>query len=45
MNSYYTDDMGNKRVTDQIQDDRQTLGKYPIRDRVRVGVRNQLPTP
>ena len=27
-----------KRATDQIQGDRQTLGKYPIRVRVRVVV-------
>ena len=31
--------MGSKRATYQIQDDRQTLGKYPIRVRVRVRVR------
>ena len=31
--------MGNsKQATDQIQGDRQTLGKYPIRFRVRVRV-------
>ena len=27
-----------KRATEQIQGDRQTLGKYTIRVRVRVGV-------
>ena len=31
--------MGIKRATEQVQDDRQTLGKYPIRVRVRVRVR------
>ena len=31
--------MGSKKATDQVQVDRQTLGKYPIRVRVRVGVR------
>ena len=36
------DDMGSKRVTDQVQDDRQTLGKYPIRFKVRVRVSVQL---
>ena len=47
--------MGSKRALDQVQDDRQTLGKYLIRVRfrvrvrvmvrvrVRVGVRVQLP--
>ena len=37
--------MGSKRATDQVQDDRHTLGKYPImgRVRVRVRVRVQLP--
>ena len=30
--------MGSKRATDQVQDDRQTLGKYPIRVRVTVTV-------
>ena len=30
--------MGNKRATDQVHDDSQTLGKYPIRVRVRVAV-------
>ena len=39
--------MGSKRATDQLQDDRQTLGKYPIRVwvrfRFRVRVRVQLP--
>ena len=33
--------MGSKRATYQVQDDIQTLGKYPIRVRVRVRV--QLP--
>ena len=33
--------MVSKKATDQVQDDRQTLGKYPIRVRVRVRV--QLP--
>ena len=33
------DDMCSKQATDQIQGDRQTLGKYPIRVRVRVRVR------
>ena len=34
------DDMdSSKRATDQIQGDRQTLGKYPIMVRVRVSVR------
>ena len=32
--------MGSKRATDQILGDRQTLGKYPIRARVRVRVRD-----
>ena len=42
--------MGSKRATDQVHDDRQTLGKYPIRVMVRVMVRvgvmvrSQLPT-
>ena len=39
--------MGSKRATDQVHDDRQTLGKYPIRvrvrDRIRVRFRVQLP--
>ena len=39
--------MGSKQAIDQVQDDRQTLGKYKIkvmvRVRVRVGVRVQLP--
>ena len=37
--------MGIKRATDQVHNDRQTLGKYPIRVRVgvRVRVRFQLP--
>ena len=35
--------MGSKRATYQVQDDRQTLGKRPIRVRVRVRVRVQLP--
>ena len=30
--------MGSKRSTYQVQDDRQTLGKYPIRFRVRIRV-------
>ena len=34
--------MGSKKATDQIQGDIHTLGKYPIR--VRVRVRDQLPT-
>ena len=34
--------MGSKRATDQVQDDRQTLGKYPIKVRVRVRVGVQL---
>ena len=33
------DAMGSKRATYQVQDDRQTLVKYPIRVRVRVRVR------
>ena len=33
--------MGSKRDTDQVHDDSQTLGKYPIM--VRVMVRVQLP--
>ena len=32
------DDMSSKRATDQIHDDSQTLGKYPIRVRFRVMV-------
>ena len=38
--------MGIKQATDHIQDDRQTLVKYPIEVRVRVmvRVRAQLPT-
>ena len=45
MNEEGTDDMGIKRATDQVHNDRQTLGKYPIRVRVgvRVRVRFQLP--
>ena len=35
--------MGRKRSTEQVQDERQTLGKYPIRVMVRVRVRVQLP--
>ena len=35
--------MGSKRAMYQVQDDRQTLVKYPIRVRVRVRVRVQLP--
>ena len=37
--------MGSKRTTDQVHDDIQALGKYPImvRVRVRVMVRVQLP--
>ena len=35
--------MVSKRATYQVQDDIQTLGKYPIRVRVRVRVRIQLP--
>ena len=35
--------MGSKQATDQVQDYRQTLGKYPIRVNVRVRVRFQLP--
>ena len=37
--------MGSKRATDQVHDDIQTLGKYPImvRVRVRFRVRVQLP--
>ena len=35
-------DMGSNQAIYQVQDDRQTLGKYPIR--VRVRVRYQLPT-
>ena len=31
--------MGSKRALDQVQDDRQTLGKYLIRVRFRVRVR------
>ena len=31
--------MGSKRFTDQVRDDSQTLGKYPIRFRFRVRVR------
>ena len=31
--------MGSKRATDQVHDDIQTLGKYPIRVRVMVMVR------
>ena len=31
--------MSSKRATDEVQDDRQTLGKYPIIVRVRVRVR------
>ena len=34
---------GSKRATDQVQDDKQTLGKYPIKVRVRVRVKFQLP--
>ena len=30
--------MGSKRAIDQVEDDIQKLGKYPIRVRVRVGV-------
>ena len=37
------DDMGSKRAIDQVNDDNQTLGKYPIRVRVRVRVSFQLP--
>ena len=37
------DDMGIKRATDQVQDYRQTLGKYPIRVRVRVRFMVKLP--
>ena len=33
------DDMGSKRATDQIQGDRQTLCRYPIKVMVRVRVR------
>ena len=37
--------MGSKKSKDQVHDDSQTLGKYPIRVRVRVTgrVRVQLP--
>ena len=40
------DYMVSKRATDQLQDDSQTLGKYPIRVRVRFRVRDRdyLPT-
>ena len=31
--------MGRNLATDQVRNDRQTLGKYPIRVRVRVMVR------
>ena len=34
--------MGSKQATDQEQDDRQTLGKYPNKVMVRVMVRLQL---
>ena len=33
-----------KQATDQIQGDRQKLGKYPIMVRVRVRVRDYHPT-
>ena len=35
--------MGSTQATDQVQDDIQTLGKYPIRFRVRVMIRVQMP--
>ena len=34
--------MGSKQATDQEQDERQTLGKYPNKIMVRVRVRVQL---
>ena len=34
--------MGSKRATDQIHENSQKLGKYPIRVSVRVRVRVQL---
>ena len=35
--------MCSKRAIDQIKDDRHTLGKYPIRVKVRARVRVQQP--
>ena len=40
-----SDDMGSKRATDQVRDDSQTLGKYPIRFRFRVRVRFRVQMP
>ena len=39
------DDMGINRDTDQVQDDIQTLGKYPIMVRVTVMVRVRVQLP
>ena len=35
--------MGRNRATNKVQDDRQTMGKFPIRGRVRVRIRVKLP--
>ena len=34
-----SDDMGSKRATDQVNNDSQTLGKYPIRFRFMIRIR------
>ena len=36
--------MGNNQAPYQVHDDSQTLGKYPVRVRVRFRVMVQLPT-